>query len=42
MERISDFTGECIAMEEELTGRQVNDLDNEYFVIDIYLIWIEL
>lgn len=29
-------------MEEELTGRQVNDLDNEYFVIDIYLIWIEL
>ena len=29
-------------MEEELTGRQVNDLDNVYFVIDIYLIWIEL
>ena len=32
--------GKYIAMEEELTGREVNDLDNVHFDVNIYLIWI--
>lgn len=42
MDEISDFSRKYIEMEEGVTGREANDLDNVDIDVKIYYIWISL